>query len=66
MPKVKQPNSSKVRNILHEYASEFTSTPKAAALASKFKNQPLYVTYWYILLVFRSLLFFCVFFGVFF
>jgi len=26
MPKVKQPNSSKFRNILHEYASEFTST----------------------------------------
>jgi len=28
MPKVKQPNSSKIRGILHEYASEFTSTPK--------------------------------------
>jgi len=28
MPKVKQPNSAKVRSILHEYASEFTSTPK--------------------------------------
>jgi len=28
MPKVKQPNSSKIRCILHEYASEFTSTPK--------------------------------------
>jgi len=28
MPKVKQPNSSKVQSILHEYASEFTSTPK--------------------------------------
>ena len=28
MPKVKQPNSLKVRSILHEYVSEFTSTPK--------------------------------------
>jgi len=28
MPKVKQPHSSKVGSILHEYASEFTSTPK--------------------------------------
>ena len=28
MPKVKQSYSSKVRNILHEYDSEFTSTPK--------------------------------------
>jgi len=28
MPKIKQPNSSKVRSILHEYAYEFTSTPK--------------------------------------
>jgi len=28
MPKFKQPNSSKVRSILYEYASEFTSTPK--------------------------------------
>jgi len=28
MPKVKQPNSSKVQSLLHEYASEFTSTPK--------------------------------------
>jgi len=35
MPKVKQPNSSKVRSILHEYASEFTSTPKGE-LFSKF------------------------------
>ena len=28
MPKVKQSYSSKVRSILHKYASEFTSTPK--------------------------------------
>ena len=28
MSKVKQSYSSKVRNILHEYDSEFTSTPK--------------------------------------
>ena len=28
MPKFKQPNYSKVRSIRHEYASEFTSTPK--------------------------------------
>jgi len=28
MPRVKQPNYSEVRNILHEYASEFTSTPQ--------------------------------------
>jgi len=28
MPKVKQPNSSKVQSILHEYTSEFTSTPQ--------------------------------------
>ena len=28
MPKVKQSYSSKVRSTLHEYASEFTSTPK--------------------------------------
>jgi len=28
MPKVKQPNSLKVGSILHEYACEFTSTPK--------------------------------------
>jgi len=28
MPKVKQPNSAKVRSMLHEYASEFASTPK--------------------------------------
>jgi len=28
MPKVKQLNSSKFRNILYEYASEFTSTRK--------------------------------------
>ena len=28
MPKFKQPNSSKVRRILHEYASELISTPK--------------------------------------
>jgi len=28
MPEVKQPNSSKVRSILHEHASELTSTPK--------------------------------------
>jgi len=28
MPKVKQPNFSKIRSILHEYGSEFTSTPK--------------------------------------
>jgi len=28
MPKFKQPNSSKFRKILHEYASKFTSTPK--------------------------------------
>jgi len=28
MPKVKQPNSLKVQSILHEYVSEFTSTPK--------------------------------------
>jgi len=28
MPKVKQPNSAKVRSMLHEYASEFTSTTK--------------------------------------
>jgi len=28
MLRVKQPNSAKVRSILHEYASEFTSTPK--------------------------------------
>jgi len=28
MPKVKQPKSSKFRNILHEYAFEFTSTCK--------------------------------------
>jgi len=27
MPEVKQPNSSKVRSTLHEYASELTSTP---------------------------------------
>ena len=28
MSKDQQPNSSKVRRILHEYTSEFTSTPK--------------------------------------
>jgi len=28
MPEIKQPNSSKVWKYLHEYASEFTSTPK--------------------------------------
>jgi len=28
MTKVKQPNSAKVRSMLHEYASEFTSTSK--------------------------------------
>jgi len=28
MPNVKQPNSSKVRSILHKYASELTSTSK--------------------------------------
>ena len=28
MPKVKKSYSSKVHSILHEYASEFTSTPK--------------------------------------
>jgi len=27
MPKVKQPNSLKVRSTLHEYVSEFTWTP---------------------------------------
>jgi len=27
MPRGKQPNSAKVRSMLHEYASEFTSTP---------------------------------------
>jgi len=27
MSKVQQPNSSKVRSILHEYTSQFTSTP---------------------------------------
>jgi len=28
MPNDKRPNSAKVRSMLHEYASEFTSTPK--------------------------------------
>jgi len=28
MSEVQQQNSSKVRSILHEYASDFTSTPK--------------------------------------
>jgi len=28
MPKVKQQKSAKVQSMLHEYASEFTSTPK--------------------------------------
>jgi len=28
MPMVKEPNSSKVQSILHEYTSEFTSAPK--------------------------------------
>jgi len=34
MPEVKQPNSSKVRSILHEYASEFTSTPNGNFFAN--------------------------------
>jgi len=29
MSEVQQPNSSKVRSILHEYTSEFTSTRKS-------------------------------------
>jgi len=32
MPKVKPPHTSKFRNILHEYAIEFTSRPKAEVL----------------------------------
>jgi len=38
MSKVQQPNSSKLRSIVHEYTSEFTSTPHRSKFCDCLRN----------------------------